>query len=65
MQLAAATKMILTPVMTLESHKDRVLSMSYFPDDKRMVSGSWDKIVRQWALGSAVHLQRSTKDLLL
>lgn len=46
----AATKMVLTPVTTLESHEDYTKSISYFPDGKCMISGSDDLTARQWDL---------------
>ncbi|KAG1845036.1 hypothetical protein C8R48DRAFT_780042 [Suillus tomentosus] len=47
---AAQTNMSLTPVLTLEGHEEHVQSISYFPDGKRMVSGSMDKTARRWDL---------------
>jgi WD40 repeat protein len=47
---AAATKLILTPSMTLKGHGDWIESISYFPDGQRMISGSLDKTARQWDL---------------
>ena len=47
---AAATKMTLTPVMTLEGYKDDIWSMAYFPDGKRIISASFDKTIWQWDL---------------
>ncbi|KAG2122239.1 hypothetical protein DEU56DRAFT_984133 [Suillus clintonianus] len=46
----AATTSILTPVMTLKGHGDDIRSVSYFPDGRRMISGSLDKTTRQWDL---------------
>ncbi|KAJ8591401.1 WD40 repeat-like protein [Rhizopogon salebrosus TDB-379] len=54
---AAATKMILRPVMTLRGHRGDIKSLDYFPDGKRMVSGSWDKTSRQWDLQAGVELE--------
>jgi WD40 repeat protein len=45
---AAAPKMILPPVMTLEGHDKGIRSISYSPDGKQMVSGSWDGTTRRW-----------------
>jgi WD40 repeat protein len=47
---AAATKSILTPSMTLKGHGNFIVSLSYFPDGQRMISGSDDKTARQWNL---------------
>ncbi|KAG1836951.1 WD40-repeat-containing domain protein, partial [Suillus subalutaceus] len=47
---AAATGMTLTPVLTLEGHEEHVRSISYFPDCKRMISGSMDRTARRWDL---------------
>jgi len=47
---AAATKMILAPVMTLEGHNDITWSMAYLPDGNRIISVSFDKTIRQWDL---------------
>jgi WD40 repeat protein len=53
---AAATTMILTPVITLRGHRDHIKSLDYFPDGKRMISGSWDKTSRQWDLQAGMEL---------
>lgn len=47
---AAGTNMSLTPVLTLGGHEEHVQSISYFPDGKRMISGSMDKTARRWDL---------------
>ncbi|KAG2109063.1 hypothetical protein DEU56DRAFT_265827 [Suillus clintonianus] len=47
---AAANNMILNPIMTLEGHDKYIRSISYFPDGRRMISGSWDKTAWQWDL---------------
>ncbi|KAG2343650.1 WD40 repeat-like protein [Suillus weaverae] len=47
---ATTTKSILKPVTSLKGHGDRILSISYFPDGQRMISGSLDKTTWQWDL---------------
>ncbi|KAG1873589.1 kinase-like domain-containing protein [Suillus subalutaceus] len=47
---AAAKKLVLIPVLTMEGHKDYMSSISYFPDGKRNISGSSDKTTRRWDL---------------
>ncbi|KAG1845604.1 hypothetical protein C8R48DRAFT_779843 [Suillus tomentosus] len=54
---AAAKKLILTPVLTLEGHKNAIPSISYFPDGKRMISGSGDKTTRQWDLEAGKEIE--------
>jgi WD40 repeat protein len=46
----AKTKSILAPSMTLKGHVHFIGSISYFPDGQRMISGSYDRTVRQWEL---------------
>ncbi|KAG1786468.1 quinon protein alcohol dehydrogenase-like superfamily [Suillus plorans] len=60
----AANTSVLTPAMTLEGHKPYMLTLSegdrqefkyipyisYFPDGKQMISGSYDKTIRRWDL---------------
>jgi WD40 repeat protein len=60
----AVKKSVLTPVMTLEGHEPYTLTspdgvhheikyvecISYFPDGKQMISGSWDNTIRRWDL---------------
>jgi WD40 repeat protein len=55
----AATKMTLTPVMTLESRRDlrRTASMAYVPDGKRMISVSEDNSIRQWDLQAGKEIE--------
>jgi WD40 repeat protein len=51
---AAAPKMILPTVMTLEGHDSNITSsinsIYYSPDGKQMVSGGWDQTTRRWDL---------------
>lgn len=47
---AAAHNIVLNPIMTLEGHDKYIRSISYFPDGRRMISGSWDKTAWQWDL---------------
>ncbi|KAG2751035.1 WD40 repeat-like protein [Suillus brevipes Sb2] len=44
----ATTKLILAPSMILKGHERYIGSISYFPDDQRMISVSSDKTARQW-----------------
>ncbi|KAG2739272.1 hypothetical protein P692DRAFT_20881920 [Suillus brevipes Sb2] len=46
----ATAKLILAPSMTLKGHVNFIGSISYFPDGQRMISGSYDRTVRQWDL---------------
>ncbi|KAJ8582856.1 WD40 repeat-like protein [Rhizopogon salebrosus TDB-379] len=55
----AVAKMTLEPMMTLESHEDTVRSMHYFPDGKRMISGSYDKTTRQWDMQSGREIEKA------
>ncbi|KAJ8591721.1 YVTN repeat-like/Quino protein amine dehydrogenase [Rhizopogon salebrosus TDB-379] len=56
-QPAAATKMNLTPVMTLRGHRDYIRPLDYFLDGKRMISGSFDKTSLQWDLWAGMELE--------
>jgi len=56
-QSAAATEMTLTSVMTLEGHKGSIMSMTYFPDGKRIISVSYDKTIRQWDLQAGKEIE--------
>ncbi|KIK32370.1 hypothetical protein CY34DRAFT_19097 [Suillus luteus UH-Slu-Lm8-n1] len=47
---AVSTRSILTPSMTLRGHGSLIGSMSYFPDGRRMISGSRDETARRWDL---------------
>jgi WD40 repeat protein len=56
-QPAAAAKMNLTPVMTLRGHRKYIRSLDYFPDGKRIISGSYDQTSRQWDLQAGMELE--------
>jgi WD40 repeat protein len=70
--IATAEKSILRPVMTLEGHEPwfvstsdgkqheskNVLCISYFPDGKQMISGSWDKTIRRWDLREGKEIEK-------
>ncbi|KAG2343592.1 WD40 repeat-like protein [Suillus weaverae] len=43
--------------MTLEGHDKYIRSISYFPDGRRMISGSWDKTARQWDLQAGKEIE--------
>ncbi|KAJ8585751.1 WD40 repeat-like protein [Rhizopogon salebrosus TDB-379] len=49
--------MILTAVVTLEGHARCVPSISYLPDGKQMVSGSWDSTARRWDVESGKEIE--------
>jgi WD40 repeat protein len=55
----SVSKMTLEPMMTLEGHKDNVQSMCYFPDGKRMISGSYDKTTRQWDMQTGKEIKNA------
>ena len=38
--------------LTLKGHSDRVISVSFSPDGKRIVSGGKDKTVKIWDISS-------------
>lgn len=40
------------PRRTLKGHLDRVVSMSFTPDDRTLATGSWDATVRLWQVAS-------------
>ncbi|KAG2737629.1 YVTN repeat-like/Quino protein amine dehydrogenase [Suillus brevipes Sb2] len=77
--IATADKSILTSVMTLEGHEpwniprlarddaplegNYVSCMSYFPDGLQMISGSWDKTIRQWDLQKGKELEKNRQDV--
>jgi WD40 repeat protein len=54
----AVSKIILKPIMTLEGHEETVQSMHYFPDGKRMISGSDDKTTRQWDMQTGKEIEK-------
>ncbi|KAG2069341.1 WD40 repeat-like protein [Suillus decipiens] len=56
---AAANNMILNPTVTLEGHDKYIRSISYFPDGRRMISGSWDKTAWQWDLQSGKEIEEA------
>jgi WD40 repeat protein len=56
---AAATKLILTPTITLKGHKNWIQSIFYFPDGQRMISGSEDKTARQWDLKAGKEIEEA------
>ncbi|KAG1793979.1 uncharacterized protein HD556DRAFT_460680 [Suillus plorans] len=70
---AAENKSILTSVMTLEGHEPwkflyedgehhefkYILSISYSPDDKQMISGSGDKTIRRWDLREGKEIEEA------
>ncbi|KAG2356951.1 quinon protein alcohol dehydrogenase-like superfamily, partial [Suillus spraguei] len=51
--------MTLTPVLTLEGHKEHVRSISYFPDSKQMISASMDKTARRWDLQEGKEIEEA------
>jgi WD40 repeat protein len=50
--------MTLEPIMTLEGH-EYVGSMFYFPDGKRMISGSLGKATRQWDMQTGKEIEKA------
>jgi WD40 repeat protein len=38
--------------LTLKGHSDAVASVSFSPDGKRIVSGSWDDTLKVWDISS-------------
>ncbi|KIK40074.1 hypothetical protein CY34DRAFT_88035 [Suillus luteus UH-Slu-Lm8-n1] len=54
---AAAT---LRPVLTLKGHQHAIPSVSHFPGGKRMISGSYDKTIRQWDLEAVREVETGT-----
>ncbi|KAG2086452.1 WD40-repeat-containing domain protein [Suillus discolor] len=49
----------LTPVLTLGGHGDTVSAISYFPDGKRIISGSNDKTTREWDLEAGKEVEEA------
>jgi WD40 repeat protein len=43
--------------MTMDGHKNDVSSLSYLPDGKTMISGSWDGTVRRWDLQAGKEIE--------
>lgn len=56
---AAAKNIVLDPIMTLEGHDKYIRSISYFPDGRQMISGSWDKTTRQWKLQEGKEIEEA------
>src|SRR5882757_4687270 len=58
---SGAATMMLKPIMTLEGsfHIVSTPSISYFPDGKRMVSGTLDKTVQQWDLQTGKEIEKA------
>ncbi|KAG1830396.1 WD40-repeat-containing domain protein [Suillus variegatus] len=56
---AAAKNIVLNPIMTLKGHDKYIRSISYFPDGRRMISGSWDKTIRQWELQEGKEIEEA------
>jgi WD40 repeat protein len=55
----AVANMTLEPMMILEGHEALVRSMHYFPDGKRMISGSYDKTTRQWDMQTGQEIEKA------
>ncbi|KAJ8588820.1 WD40 repeat-like protein [Rhizopogon salebrosus TDB-379] len=47
--------------MTLEGHDWGIRSISYSPDDKQMVGGSWDKTTRRWDLQAGKEIEDTVR----
>jgi WD40 repeat protein len=55
----AVSKITLEPMMTLEGHEEIVQSMHYFPDGKRMITGSYDKTTMQWDMHTGKEIEKA------
>ncbi|KAJ8582860.1 WD40 repeat-like protein [Rhizopogon salebrosus TDB-379] len=55
----AVSKITLEPMMTLEGHEYDVQSMHYFPDGKRMISGSDDGTTREWDMQTGKEIEEA------
>jgi WD40 repeat protein len=53
------SKMTPELMKTLESHENIVSSMHYFPDGKRIISGSYDKTTRQWDMQTGKEIEKA------
>ncbi|KAJ8591389.1 WD40 repeat-like protein [Rhizopogon salebrosus TDB-379] len=49
----------LSPVVTFEGHKWRVLSLSYFPNGKQIISGCIDRTTRRWDLQAGREIEEA------
>jgi WD40 repeat protein len=49
---------ITTPLRQFEGHEESVTAVAVFPDTQRMVTGSWDKMLRLWDLKTGVMLKK-------
>ncbi|OJA11808.1 hypothetical protein AZE42_12675 [Rhizopogon vesiculosus] len=59
---SGAAMVILKPIMTLEGPVPGDyyhISISYFPDGQRMISGASDKTVRQWHLQTRKEIENA------
>ncbi|KIK31781.1 hypothetical protein CY34DRAFT_51885, partial [Suillus luteus UH-Slu-Lm8-n1] len=45
-----------------KGHGEEILSLSYFPDGQRMISGSDDKTARQWDLKAGKEIEEARSD---
>ena len=45
-------------VFTLRGHTDDIFSVAFFPDGKRIVSGSEDKLVKIWDAATGAEVSR-------
>lgn len=56
---AAVNNIVLNPIMNLNGHDKYIRSISYFPDGRRMISGSWDKSALQWDLQTGKEIEEA------